>query len=54
MPAGQAFISFSCHLTPLPAAGLELLVWTVNDTAHGQRLREAGVNGITTDVPDRL
>jgi glycerophosphoryl diester phosphodiesterase len=32
-------------------AGLQLLVWTVNDPAVAKRLVEAGVDGITTDRP---
>ena len=33
------------------AAGLKLYTWTVNDAAVGRALRDAGVDGITTDRP---
>jgi len=36
------------------AAGLKLLVWTVNEPAVARRLRDAGVGGITTDRPGWL
>jgi glycerophosphoryl diester phosphodiesterase len=36
------------------AAGAKVLPWTVNQTEHWQRLLDWGVDGITTDVPDRL
>ncbi|MBK9385229.1 MAG: HEAT repeat domain-containing protein [Planctomycetes bacterium] len=36
------------------AAGQELFVWTVNDPAEAQRLRDLGVTAFTTDVPDLL
>lgn len=36
------------------AAGARVLPWTVNQPEHWQRLLEWGVDGITTDVPDRL
>ena len=35
-------------------AGLELHVWTVNDVETARRLRELGVDSITTDRPGRL
>jgi len=34
--------------------GLRLIPWTVNETADMHRLCEWGVEGITTDYPDRL
>lgn len=34
--------------------GLRIVPWTVNETADMQRLRQLGVDGITTDYPDRL
>ncbi len=34
--------------------GLVLHVWTVNDPDEMKRLKDAGVNGIITDFPDRL
>lgn len=36
------------------AAGLKLIVWTVNDPAIARRLVDAGVDGITTDRPQWL
>ncbi|HKI32716.1 MAG TPA: glycerophosphodiester phosphodiesterase family protein [Gemmataceae bacterium] len=38
-----------CH-----AAGVRVLPWTVNEEADWQRLLDWGVDGITTDYPDRL
>lgn len=36
------------------AAGARVLPWTVNRPDHWQRLLDWGVDGLTTDVPDRL
>jgi glycerophosphoryl diester phosphodiesterase len=36
------------------AAGLRVVPWTVNDPAHAGRLLDWGVDGLTTDYPDRL
>jgi glycerophosphoryl diester phosphodiesterase len=36
------------------ARNLHVHVWTVNDLATMQRLLKQGVDGITTDYPDRL
>jgi len=38
----------------LHAAGIAVLPWTVNDPADWDRLLAWGVDGITTDYPDRL
>jgi glycerophosphoryl diester phosphodiesterase len=38
----------------LHEAGIRVLPWTVNEPAHWLRLFEAGVDGMTTDDPDRL
>jgi glycerophosphoryl diester phosphodiesterase len=38
----------------LQAAGLVVLPWTVNDQSDWERLLAWGVDGITTDYPDRL
>jgi glycerophosphoryl diester phosphodiesterase len=38
----------------LRSAGLELYVWTVNDVAEAQRFAQAGVAGITTDIPKQV
>src|SRR5262249_20096767 len=38
----------------LHAAGVRVLPWTVNDEATWERLLAWGVDGITTDIPDRL
>jgi len=35
-------------------AGARVLPWTVNQPEHWQRLLDWGVDGITTDMPDRL
>ena len=35
-------------------AGLQLVPWTVNETADMRRLIDWGVDGIITDYPDRL
>jgi glycerophosphoryl diester phosphodiesterase len=35
-------------------AGLKVLPWTVNEPADWVRLVDWGVDGITTDFPDRL
>ncbi len=35
-------------------AGLRVVPWTVNDPAHMARLLDWGVDGLTTDYPDRL
>lgn len=36
------------------SAGARVLPWTVNQPEHWQRLLDWGVDGITTDLPDRL
>lgn len=36
------------------AGGVRVVPWTVNDPEHWQRLLDWGVDGITTDFPDRL
>jgi glycerophosphoryl diester phosphodiesterase len=36
------------------AAGVRVVPYTVNDPAHWGRLLDAGVDGLTTDYPDRL
>jgi glycerophosphoryl diester phosphodiesterase len=36
------------------ALGLKVLPWTVNERADMERLIADGVDGITTDYPDRL
>jgi glycerophosphoryl diester phosphodiesterase len=38
----------------LHAAGVRVLPWTVNDPDDWRRLLDGGVDGITTDFPDRL
>jgi glycerophosphoryl diester phosphodiesterase len=47
-PIDRSFVS-SVH-----AAGLKLLVWTVDDAAVARRLAEAGVDAITTNRPQWL
>ena len=34
--------------------GLKVYVYTVNDLGEAQQLREAGIDGIFTDLPDRM
>ena len=34
--------------------GVKVLVWTVNDSAEAARLRALGVDGVISDVPDRV
>jgi glycerophosphoryl diester phosphodiesterase len=36
------------------AGGVRVVPWTVNDPAAWQRLLDWGVDGLTTDFPDRL
>jgi glycerophosphoryl diester phosphodiesterase len=36
------------------ACGVRVVPWTVNEPADWQRLLDAGVDGLTTDYPDRL
>jgi glycerophosphoryl diester phosphodiesterase len=36
------------------ARGLEVRAWTVNDEAEARRLASLGVDGLITDVPDRV
>ncbi|MEO3869828.1 glycerophosphodiester phosphodiesterase family protein [Nonomuraea sp. B12E4] len=36
------------------AAGLDVAVWTVNDTALASRMLDLGVAGVVTDYPDRM
>ncbi len=36
------------------AAGVRVLPWTVNEPEHWKRLIDWGVDGLTTDYPDRL
>ena len=36
------------------AVGVRVLPWTVNEPEHWKRLIDWGVDGITTDYPDRL
>jgi len=47
-PIDPSFVS------QVKAAGLKLVVWTVDDVAIAKRLRDAGVNGITTNKPKFL
>lgn len=47
-PIDEAFVQ------KVHAAGLSLYVWTVDDAAEARRLRDAGVDGITTNRPGWL
>lgn len=56
---GHTWSSFWRDLTPeavreAQSLGLQVLAWTVNDTATMARLMDMGVNGIVTDRPDLL
>jgi glycerophosphoryl diester phosphodiesterase len=42
------------ELAAVRAAGLPLLLYTVNDLAEARSLREAGAAGFFTDRPDRV
>jgi glycerophosphoryl diester phosphodiesterase len=42
------------QVAALRADGIQVWPWTVNDPADWQRLLAWGVDGITTDYPDRL
>jgi glycerophosphoryl diester phosphodiesterase len=35
-------------------AGVRVVPWTVNDMEHAKRLLDWGIDGLTTDFPDRL
>src|SRR5262249_43280879 len=34
--------------------GVRVVPWTVNDPEHAKRLIDWGIDGLTTDVPDRM
>ena len=36
------------------STGREIVAWTVNDVEEAMRLRHLGVDGVITDVPDRI
>jgi glycerophosphoryl diester phosphodiesterase len=42
------------NLAEAHALGVRVIVWTVNEADDMQRLIDMGVDGITTDYPDRL
>src|SRR5207248_702595 len=42
------------QVSQLHADGVRVLPWTVNEPQDWQQLLEWGVDGITTDYPDRL
>jgi glycerophosphoryl diester phosphodiesterase len=42
------------NIAHLQARGQRVTAWTVNDLADAQRLIAAGIDGLTTDYPDRL
>ena len=42
------------RLAELKAEAVPLVVWTVNDPAQAEAMREAGVQAVITDMPDRL
>lgn len=44
----------SKFIAQVRAAGLKLIVWTVDDPAIAKRMRDAGVDGITTNKPKLL
>lgn len=47
-PIDKSFVS------QVKAAGMKLVVWTVDDPAVAKRMRDAGVDGITTNKPKFL
>lgn len=56
---GKVWVAFWRNVTPelvkeAHHLGLKVNVWTVNDTAAMEKMIEMGVDGITTDYPDRL
>ncbi len=44
----------AAHVGAARAAGLEVLVYTVNDAAEAERFASLGVKGVFTDYPDRI
>jgi glycerophosphoryl diester phosphodiesterase len=42
------------HVREVHAASIQVIPWTVNEPAEWERLLAWGVDGITTDYPDRL
>lgn len=42
------------HAAALRDAGLQVVVWTVNDAAEALHLRDLGAHALCTDVPDRI
>jgi glycerophosphoryl diester phosphodiesterase len=42
------------HVQEIHAAGVRVIPWTVNEPGEWERLLAWGVDGITTDYPDRL
>jgi glycerophosphoryl diester phosphodiesterase len=41
-------------ITAAHAAGVEVNTWTVNDLERAVELAELGVDGLITDLPDRV
>jgi len=52
--SGQRYLATRRFVQAAHARNLHVHVWTVNDRDAMQRLLEQGVDGITTDYPDRL
>jgi len=52
--SGDRHVATGRFVQAAHARNLHVHVWTVNDPAAMQRLLEHGVDGITTDYPDRL
>lgn len=56
---GKVWVAFWRNVTPelvkeAHALGLKVNVWTVNDQPTMEKMIDLGVDGITTDYPDRL
>ena len=52
--AGYAPYATASMVQDAHAAGIRVIVWTVNDVPTMQSLMDIGVDGIITDYPDRL
>lgn len=44
----------AAEIERLHRRGVQVTAWTVDDLAEAQRLKDAGIDGLTTNYPDRL